>query len=583
MRFNKNSIVFLVVFMLMSMCSFVNASNEDKFMELLTKEQEVVEIFEELQKNTFKTKQIKGQFVYDIHDMIEDETSVAIKKVLVDFDMVKENKNESMLFSLNLNDVDFVKGEVIAMNKLYALNLEEITDGMIGIKNQDLDKLAKKFGMPEEEIDEFKEILKTESQLSKNQTKKLLKIYEKAAEKAIKNNVKIEKNVKFIDDGNEYLTNKYTATIDIEAGVEFLIEFFEEIKKNKTLYNIMIDNLKDDIGVDRKEAVAEFNELVDDLKEVRKELKKKDGAITNEELFKISLYERNGKTVVTELNMQEEEIIRFKAFNEVETDILELEVNDKSIGEDMHLRLVLRQSNEKIDLTFRVYGTEVSVDYVFDENFNYTIKEEKIQHDIELIKLVMNLSDKADRKINTINRKNTFILNDEPIEKIEEKLMQIESNLMKFEDKMEMILDGYENPTVARANYAAFLMEFSDMKMEFIIKTADIHQLAGIHGIYVLDDKCVVAAAIGETDIHKIEKINTNNYFVKLSDVLPEYELPEQLKDEMVCKITNEKLVSERFGEMYVDKTGNKIYLRNPYKYFDELYISDYDVVTLKE
>ena len=64
---------------------------------------------------------------------------------------------------------------------------------------------------------------------------------------------------------------------------------------------------------------------------------------------------------------------------------------------------------------------------------------------------------------------------------------------------------------------------------------------------------------------------------------MPEYELTEQLKDEMVCKLTNTKFVSERFGEMYVNKTGNKIYLRNPYKYSDMLYISDYDVVTLKE
>ena len=45
MNLKKNSIVFLVVFMVTIMCSFVNAANEDKFMELLINEQEVIEIF----------------------------------------------------------------------------------------------------------------------------------------------------------------------------------------------------------------------------------------------------------------------------------------------------------------------------------------------------------------------------------------------------------------------------------------------------------------------------------------------------------------------------------------------------------
>ena len=582
MNFKKNSIVFLVVFMITMMCSFVNASNEQKFMELLIKDQEAVEIIEELEKNLSKSKQQKGQISYNARGLIDDESSVAIKEIVADFDFVKESKKESMLFSLNLNGHDFAKGELAINGNLYGINIEELTDGMIGIRNQNLEKLAEKFGVTKEEFDELEKEFKGENQISDFQAKKLLKIYEKAASKAVKNNVTLEENVKFVDNCMEYITNKYTATIDTKSGVEFLIKFFEEVKRDKSLYNIMINNFMTEYGVDREEAFDEFDEVFEGLKEARKELNKNE-SMYNTVLFKVSLYERNGKTVVTEFDMQEEATICFKAFNENDMDILELEINDKSIGEDIHLRLTMNQSNEKIEATFRVYGTEVDVNYIYDENFYYTKNIEKVYHDAEILKLVMNLSSKADRKVAIINNKNTFILNDKTIEKIEERFMQIENNATNFEGKMEKVLEGYENPTVARANFAAFIMEISDMKMEFMYETMDLKQIVALEGIYITEDKYVVAAAIGEGNVDRIQKINVNNYFVKLSDVLPEYELTEQLKDEMVCKLTNTKFVSERFGEMYVNKTGNKIYLRNPYKYSDMLYISDYDVVTLKE
>lgn len=583
MNFKKNSIVFLVVFMVTMMFSFVNAANEDKFMQLLTKEQELVEIAEDIGKNTAKAKQLKGQLSWDMTGLMdeEDKADVALKKFLVDFDLVKEGKNESMVFLLNLNDVDFAKGEVALSNKLIAVNVEELTDGMIAVNYKELDKLFEKFGM-EEDFAELEKIMQEESQLSQKQTKKLLKIYEKVVKKIIKNKVELEKNVKITDNGNEYVTNKYTVSVDTKLAMDFIINVFDELKKDKTLYYQMIDNAIEGTGLTREEFIKDFDTELEEMKRMRKEIEKTDDKMYNEIILQISLYENNGKTLVTEI-ANEDIVMKLKAFRETNADIIEIEAKESNYGEEIHVRMTINQSKEKLDAVLRVYGKEVSVKYEFDENMNLITNTKEVDRDAEILKLNMVINKKADRKLKPINDKNTFVLNDKTIEEMDQKFKEIEANVPNFEDEVQNAFGEYIAMQEEEKKFNMFMNKIFSMESEFMDAYMDLFQENyNNNGKFISFNNFIVAIAIGEKDVDKIRDLKKENYVKNIADIYPEYELPERLKNKKLIKITNPEFTNPELGELYVDSDGYEIFLAKPYNFRGKLYISEYYEVTLK-
>lgn len=584
MNFKKNSIVFLVVFMVTIMSSFVNAANEDKFMELLTEKQEFVEIIEDVGKNVSKAKQLEGQLVYDMNDLIEEEDSaeIPVKKIMLDFDLVKESKKESMEFVLNFNDVDFAKGELSLSDKLIAINIEELTDGMIGVNYKELDKLFEKFGM-QEDYKELEKVIKQEMNVSQNQNKKVLKVYEKAARKSIKNRVTFEKNVKFVDNEKEYITNKYTVSIDEKMVMDFVINLFEELKKDKSIYNVIIDGVVDETGLTRQEVINELDIVIEEMKQERKELDKEDNQFYNQELLKVSLYEKDGKTLVTEISA-DSDVMRLKAFRENGTDIIEFEVFDSYFDEDIHIRMTINQSKEKFDAVLRIYGKEVSTTYSIDENMELHTSTTEIYHDIEILKINMNINKKANRKIKQINNQNTFVLNDKSIEEMEQKFMEIESNLVNFEDEEEKAFGEYLALQREKEKFYDFMDKLLYIEMDFFYAYLDATEdMLTNQGEYIPFDNYTIATAIGEKDINKIRNIKKEEYIKNMTDVYSEYELPERLKERKVIKITNPEFMSSELGDLYTDSYGYQLFLAKPYNYNGKLYISEYDVVTLKE
>lgn len=189
-----------------------------------------------------------------------------------------------------------ISASYINSDNIYAVKCDNIYQHYIGFRNSELKELARKFELDEEEISQIPdsinfENIMSEFKLSEEEKQNYKENYSNAIFQYIseENYSKLGKaNIEV--NGINYEVNKYQLMVEGETLKNILISVLENVKNDEKIINYM--NKMDSpelFPIDNKKIIE------DDIAEIKEQEMK--------ESFTISVYEKNGETLKTEIEL----------------------------------------------------------------------------------------------------------------------------------------------------------------------------------------------------------------------------------------------------------------------------------------
>lgn len=297
------------------------------------------EIFERIKNE--KTEIVgKQEIEYRRSDMIYSisENEKISSEEIIKLDI--PNKNMEILMDIKNNGKDFFKINVLKTDNTYGVFIPEVHEKYLAIENNDLKKIAKTLGLPNEVIEQMpNQSLKIS--FSEEEIVKFKKV-------ALKYGIKIsdsidtslyakEKyNMRNID-RKKIKGNKYVLTISEDKFRKILEDTFLELENDKEFLDIIEGNVFK-IYFDYIKAVRDYINSFSDI------VSNEENNVIEEKVIKLSVYEYKGNTV------------KFEILYET-GDIIEFFINNKDISSNIRLRTY------KVKTDFNKVGLETIFDF----------------------------------------------------------------------------------------------------------------------------------------------------------------------------------------------------------------------------
>lgn len=258
------------------------------------------ENYSEILKN--KKYESASNITFEVRSEEEEKISEFLKNMEINIESKIDNETNQIMGSAKLEylkneifKVDFIKDD-----KLYGIKSDEIIDRYLGIKNQNLDELAKMYGI-NTKIKEINTLNITDVMPSKETIDLLINsIKDVCNEKIDVNRFEKKKKVKIVIGGNEVDTDTYTMAINTNELIDIEETVIEKIANNTQI----IDDLNTKLSL----ITEENNKLsYDKIKEILNKIKLSN--YLHEESNKLTIYISEKKMVKLSLESGETEYI----------------------------------------------------------------------------------------------------------------------------------------------------------------------------------------------------------------------------------------------------------------------------------
>lgn len=325
-------------------------SNSQRFVELLTKDQYALEVFNGYKNELSKDGEKTVEVIIDPQDELKDNPlfSAVLNQKTISINAISQSGNIDSEIVLDDGFASNNKIEFLKEDGLIALNIPEVYDGYFAISSENLDSLAKKLGYVSNQNLKDEEV----KQKSKEIAEKYLKVLIASLDQYTKTS-KVEQMI----NGENYKTKEYKISLGTMEFDEIKLALLNKLKSDDETIKFIADTFSKTEYYSKtvNQSVEEFEkELKKDIKDEISKLKSKD--YTNEkilnEIVVISVYEYDGKAIKTSMKCK---------------DTITYEIVLNSIADDIVVSLNLEEGNEKIniDLSVRKNGN-TSGENVYD-------------------------------------------------------------------------------------------------------------------------------------------------------------------------------------------------------------------------
>lgn len=347
----KIIIVMLLIVIAIIVCKKLSIkSNSQRFVELLTKDQYALEVFNGYKNELSKDGEKTVEVIIDPQDELKDNPlfSAVLNQKTISINAISQSGNIDSEIVLDDGSASNNKIEFLKEDGLIALNIPEVYDGYFAISSENLDSLAKKLGYVSNQNLKDEEV----KQKSKEIAEKYLKVLIASLDQYTKTS-KVEQMI----NGESYKTKEYKISLGTMEFDEIKLALLNKLKSDDETIKFIADTFSKTEYYSKtvNQSVEEFEkELKKDIKDEISKLKSKD--YTNEkilnEIVVISVYEYDGKAIKTSMKCK---------------DTITYEIVLNSIADDIVVSLNLEEGNEKIniDLSVRKNGN-TSGENVYD-------------------------------------------------------------------------------------------------------------------------------------------------------------------------------------------------------------------------
>lgn len=262
--------------------------------------------------DSYNDKKQDSPYVRNADISIQTSSNIADSAILdsikfkVNQKMDQQNEHGSIDFVVNKNNEQLIKISAIQNKDSYGILSEDVTNGFVTVKNSDLKRVAKDWGMSTTQLipDTFRNIkIKTILQTSKNE-----KNHIDDCVKLIKNNVpdtaySKEGKKKIKINNKSYITNSYKLSLNANDSANLQCDILEKISKDSILMDYFASKAK---LLNLDEEYTTINSLNNLIKKRVNDLKSNPQFAGK---LEITVYENKQKNVRTEIKSGENTIL----------------------------------------------------------------------------------------------------------------------------------------------------------------------------------------------------------------------------------------------------------------------------------
>lgn len=196
------------------------------------------------EKSSKSTGEINMFLNTDVAETKEIANIINKSKLTYNLSRIPKEQKSYITIGANYDSKEFTRFEGIAHGDYYGIKCGDLFDKYIYIENNNLQALAKKFGINDSSIpDKIKKIdiydLLYISQDTRNKIKDTY--YKLLDSKLDESKFTIEKNVETLVNGETLKTNSYTLELTQKETYEILISILETLKNDDTCLNLIIE------------------------------------------------------------------------------------------------------------------------------------------------------------------------------------------------------------------------------------------------------------------------------------------------------------------------------------------------------
>lgn len=278
--------IFLVIIVSALVCYFMRVNKiGNEFANLLTKDQSIVQMVKKIEHLCDD-----GEHKLDIK-VSNDLGEVSNFKI----DFIVKDKNFDGNIKLILENEEVTLYELLRNDNIFAMNISNVNDEFVAVKNENLPELLERFGYNLESIKNSEDIEEANEFLLK-----LLQRYGKVLASSIGKYIKIDKDVEIEIDGEKYKTNLYRLDID----QKMVLYMYKDIINTLATDNEALAFLASyTANINGEDSETVFFELSEEINRQKFNLMFVDieSLEENEKILDIHLYANDGKTIKTEL------------------------------------------------------------------------------------------------------------------------------------------------------------------------------------------------------------------------------------------------------------------------------------------
>lgn len=385
------------------------------------------------------------------------------------------NKNEELEILANKDETEYFKGYIALTNETFGISVPDLYDKYVAIENRDFKKMAKTIEIPEEYIkmipDKIPSSLTPEDEEKINQLAN--KYFTKIVDQFGENSYIAEKDINITVNSKEVITDKYTLSISSKAIYESVTTAITELLEDPEFTTLCQDRVTTEQLEELKTSYKEFltQNPVSDIEEKK---------------VNISVYAAEGKTVKTELKVDENEAYFAIDNNENESIIIfeVIEPKDEYIsvgttttttikntytnnaGELIYETVTAYNKDDiatlqaEYDAEFADYGSDFEKNYselYSDEKMKYVIQTKKTNdntitgtvsfdgEELESLKEIVDISFKCqfgNASVTTLSKDNTVVINDYTMDDYGKLIEEIGTNIITLSIKKPDSLIG---------------------------------------------------------------------------------------------------------------------------------------------
>ena len=392
-------------------------------------------------------------------EMLLDEENYDVNLTLTtDF----QNKNEDLELLVNKGEDEFLKGTIALTNETLGISVPDLYDKYLAIENRDFKKMAENFELSEDIVevipDKFPTALspEEEAKISELTNKYLTKFMEQFDESSYM----AEKNININVNSQDITANKYTLSISSRKMYTVITEIISEVLNDTEVLALC----------DGRISTEQIEQIKNSYEEMLKETPAED---IEETIIKFAVYAADGKTVKTELKVDDNEAYFAITDNSIIFSSIEPKSDSNDIGTVSLVTIKNVFENNSGELTYEIentynkddiqtlqaeydakysdseYGSSFSRDYseiYKDSKMKYTISTRKSNEDTITGNITFDMGEELNSfsemleisfkcqfgkgKVEVLSEENAEIINDYTMDDFQNILGKITMNLM---------------------------------------------------------------------------------------------------------------------------------------------------------
>ena len=421
-------------------------SNEELFWKYMSQNTEMANTFKYQTDDRYENKSYRENMKIEFD--VQESMLKPLNNLIISVDTQNDINHNRTYSKINAEyeQQKLLEMEYLKNDEIYALKNTEIANGYIGVENKELKALAEKFDITSEEVpDKISDIKYLELfNISNEEKQHIIDTYYNV----VKNNVNKDKytktqNITLSIEGTQYTANSYSITLTEREYQTLLINSLETLKTDSITLNLITTKLK---NINKDSQYTNINKLNEEIAKLIEKLKQQE--ISDNEYITFTVYESNGKTISTGVEIINESKILISYINNENKIVISKEKSNNSDSNIDWNEITITNKNNEQEQYF-LYNMK------FTNNDTITAEMKKDKTDSGYnINAVINVFENTirftgERKISqgedipSIKDSTNIILNELDSDKLNILLSRLQAQIMKVVEQKQQII----NPT----------------------------------------------------------------------------------------------------------------------------------------